>query len=205
MALSVRRHRAYRFPLRLSADRRPFAQCLAVACHLGVPRIAAELCASRTSGAEASALPFGVVAVRHRSCFIAAIWALGCLPASRSARWWHRRMRGRRHGTREIPLRGAWGLFAAGLVSAVLGLLQYYGLAEPLAPWTTSPEPGQAYGNLRQRNQFATLISMALIAALWLHAAQRAPCTRSHCRRPACCCSLPRRPPPRAPACFSCC
>lgn len=66
----------------------------------------------------------------------------------------------------------AWGLLAAGLVSAVLGLLQYFGLAEPLAPWTTSPDLGQAYGNLRQRNQFATLISMALIAALWLHAAR---------------------------------
>lgn len=65
----------------------------------------------------------------------------------------------------------AWGLLAAGLLSAVLGLLQYYGLAESLAPWTTSPDLGQAYGNLRQRNQFATLISMALIAALWLHAA----------------------------------
>lgn len=65
----------------------------------------------------------------------------------------------------------AWGLLAAALLSAVLGLLQYYGLAEPLVPWTTSPDLGQAYGNLRQRNQFATLISMALIAALWLHAA----------------------------------
>ncbi|SDD74147.1 O-antigen ligase [Variovorax sp. CF079] len=65
----------------------------------------------------------------------------------------------------------AWGLLAAGLINAVLGLLQYYGLAEPLAPWTTSSDLGQAYGNLRQRNQFATLISMALIAGLWLHAA----------------------------------
>ena len=64
----------------------------------------------------------------------------------------------------------AWALLAAGVVSAVLGVLQYYGLAEPLVPWTTSPELGQAYGNLRQRNQFATLISMALIAALWLYA-----------------------------------
>jgi O-antigen ligase len=65
----------------------------------------------------------------------------------------------------------AWGLLGAGLISAVLGLLQYYGLAEPLVPWTTTPALGQAYGNLRQRNQFATLISMALLAALWLHAA----------------------------------
>ena len=63
----------------------------------------------------------------------------------------------------------ACGLLTAGLLSALLGLLQYYGLAAPLVPWTTTPDLGQAYGNLRQRNQFATLISMALIAALWLH------------------------------------
>ncbi|MET3493822.1 PglL family O-oligosaccharyltransferase [Variovorax boronicumulans] len=64
----------------------------------------------------------------------------------------------------------ARGILAAGLVSAVLGLLQYYGLAEPLVPWTTSPGLGQAYGNLRQRNQFATLISLSACAALWLYA-----------------------------------
>jgi len=63
-----------------------------------------------------------------------------------------------------------WGLLAAGLINAILGLLQYYGHTAPLVPWTTSPDLGVAYGNLRQRNQFATLISMALIAALWLHA-----------------------------------
>ncbi|CAN7404935.1 PglL family O-oligosaccharyltransferase [Variovorax sp. LjRoot178] len=63
----------------------------------------------------------------------------------------------------------AWGLLIAGALSAILGLLQYYGLADSLAPWTSSPDLGQAYGNLRQRNQFATLISMAVIAALWLH------------------------------------
>jgi O-antigen ligase len=72
----------------------------------------------------------------------------------------------------------AIGLLVAGLVSAVLGLLQYYGLAEPLVPWTTSPPVGQAYGNLRQRNQFATLISMALVAALWLYATQVSPRNR---------------------------
>jgi O-antigen ligase len=64
----------------------------------------------------------------------------------------------------------AKGLLAAGLVSALLGLLQYYGLADPLVPWTTAPDVGQAYGNLRQRNQFASLINIALIAALWFYA-----------------------------------
>ncbi|MBB4222603.1 PglL family O-oligosaccharyltransferase [Variovorax guangxiensis] len=66
----------------------------------------------------------------------------------------------------------ARGILAAGLISAVLGLLQYYGQAEWLSPWTSSPPVGQAYGNLRQRNQFATLISMACVAALWLYAAR---------------------------------
>lgn len=66
----------------------------------------------------------------------------------------------------------AWGLLCAGLCSAALGLLQYYGLADALAPWTTQPELGQAYGNLRQRNQFASMISMSFIAALWLYAAK---------------------------------
>jgi O-antigen ligase len=76
----------------------------------------------------------------------------------------------------------AVGILAAGIVSAVLGLLQYYGLTEALIPWTTAPALGQAYGNLRQRNQFATLISMALIAALWLYARHAAPAS-PHARR----------------------
>lgn len=67
----------------------------------------------------------------------------------------------------------AQGLLGAGLISAVLGLLQYFGLADRLEPWTSAPAVGQAFGNLRQRNQFASLISMALISALWLYAARR--------------------------------
>jgi len=67
------------------------------------------------------------------------------------------------------PTALAWGLLVAGLGSAVLGLLQYYGHAHALVPWTTAPELGQAYGNLRQRNQFATLIGMALVAGLALY------------------------------------
>ncbi len=65
----------------------------------------------------------------------------------------------------------ALGLLGAGLASAVLGLLQYYRLSAPLAPWTSAPGLGQAWGNLRQRNLFATLLGMALVAGLWLHAA----------------------------------
>ncbi|MDB5730164.1 MAG: O-antigen polymerase family protein [Variovorax sp.] len=64
----------------------------------------------------------------------------------------------------------ALGLLGAGLASAVLGLLQYGGLGAALAPWSSAPGLGQAWGNLRQRNLFATLLSMALVAGLWLHA-----------------------------------
>lgn len=74
---------------------------------------------------------------------------------------------GRQAGWRAL----AHGLLAAGLLSALLGLIQYHGLAGPLRPWAAVPMEGigMAYGNLRQRNQLATLLSLALVALLWLH------------------------------------
>jgi O-antigen ligase len=66
---------------------------------------------------------------------------------------------------RTYTLAGAW-LFAA-LVSAVLGLLQYFDVSHDWAPWVNQPGLGQAYGNLRQRNQFATLCSIGLCALAW--------------------------------------
>lgn len=55
---------------------------------------------------------------------------------------------------------------AAGSISSTLALLQYFGHAAPLAPWVNWAPPGEAFANLRQRNQFASLTSIA-IAALW--------------------------------------
>ncbi len=69
----------------------------------------------------------------------------------------------------------ASALIAAGTLSAVIGLLQYFGAAHALEPLAVSSNIGQAYGNLRQRNQFATLLNMALVAALWLHASRDQP------------------------------
>ena len=60
----------------------------------------------------------------------------------------------------------AWLL--AGLVSAVMGALQYTGLAQVLAPWVSPANLGDAFGNLRQRNHYASLTSIALCALLWL-------------------------------------
>ncbi|MEC5212317.1 O-antigen ligase [Polaromonas sp. CG_9.5] len=60
-----------------------------------------------------------------------------------------------------------WVLAAA--ISALIGLIQYFGLAPDLSPWINQPQAGEAYANLRQRNQFATLTSIGLVALLaWL-------------------------------------
>jgi hypothetical protein len=62
----------------------------------------------------------------------------------------------------------AWSWLVAGLVSSVIGLLQYYAAADTFWPWLSRANAGEAYANLRQRNQFATLTSIALAALLWL-------------------------------------
>lgn len=48
-----------------------------------------------------------------------------------------------------------------------MGLFQYFGLSHNLAPWVISTHAGEAFANLRQRNQFATLTSIGLISVLW--------------------------------------
>ena len=60
----------------------------------------------------------------------------------------------------------AWLL--AGLVSSVIGLLQYFGVAGGLGQWVNQTNFGEAFANLRQRNQFATLTNIALAALLYV-------------------------------------
>ena len=55
---------------------------------------------------------------------------------------------------------------AAALISSLMALLQYFGLAAALEPWISPTLPGEAFANLRQRNQFATLTSIGLVALL---------------------------------------
>jgi O-antigen ligase len=59
----------------------------------------------------------------------------------------------------------AW--LAAALLSAVMGLLQYFGATAMFGSWINSTGVGEAYANLRQRNQFATLTNIGLAALLW--------------------------------------
>lgn len=56
----------------------------------------------------------------------------------------------------------------AGVTSSIIGLLQYFGVAAVLAPWANQSSLGEAFANLRQRNQFASLTNIALVALIWL-------------------------------------
>ncbi|WP_239467133.1 PglL family O-oligosaccharyltransferase [Rhodoferax koreense] len=59
----------------------------------------------------------------------------------------------------------AW--LIAGLLSSLIALIQYAGASAAFAPWINYTEAGEAFANLRQRNQFATLTNIALAALLW--------------------------------------
>jgi len=63
----------------------------------------------------------------------------------------------------------AW--LVAAMASSLIAILQYFGQTHLLGPWVQATNPGEAFANLRQRNQFATLTTIGLLALLW-HVAQ---------------------------------
>ncbi|HKB54704.1 MAG TPA: Wzy polymerase domain-containing protein, partial [Ramlibacter sp.] len=60
----------------------------------------------------------------------------------------------------------AW--LAAAMVSTGAALLQYFGLADRFEPWIDASAAGEAFANLRQRNQFASLTTIGMAALLRL-------------------------------------
>ncbi|MEI6762168.1 MAG: Wzy polymerase domain-containing protein [Betaproteobacteria bacterium] len=70
-------------------------------------------------------------------------------------------------------LAASW--LVAALLSTVLALIQFAGAASQWAPWVNQAPPGIVYGNLRQRNHFASLISLGLVALIWLAARRGKP------------------------------
>lgn len=92
------------------------------------------------------------------------LWSVGWAQAGRGLR------------TPDAASPDAWvaaiaaGWLAAGLLSGLMGLVQYAGLAELFQPWISRTAAGEAFANLRQRNQFATLLNMGLAALLWFAA-----------------------------------
>lgn len=67
----------------------------------------------------------------------------------------------------------AHGWLVAALLSSAIGLLQYFNLEAPLFPWANIAQSGQAFGNLRQTNQLATLLMLGLAALAWLARSHR--------------------------------
>lgn len=67
----------------------------------------------------------------------------------------------------------AW--LVAASINALIGLLQYFGATAWAGPWLNHTGIGEAYGNLRQRNQFASLMNIGLAVLLWWVANPLAP------------------------------
>jgi O-antigen ligase len=68
-----------------------------------------------------------------------------------------------------LALARAWAI--AAVLSSLMGLLQYFGQAAHLGGWVHVPVYlGDAVGNLRQRNQLATLTTLGAVAVLWWQA-----------------------------------
>jgi O-antigen ligase len=62
----------------------------------------------------------------------------------------------------------AWLLAAA--LSTVIALCQFFQIAHYFSPWMSTSDTGQAFANLRQRNQFASLTQIGLLATVVLTA-----------------------------------
>lgn len=64
----------------------------------------------------------------------------------------------------------AQAALCAALISCAFALLQYFGWAGQLSPWVALMGPGEGAANLRQRNQFADLTAIGLVALTYLFA-----------------------------------
>jgi O-antigen ligase len=62
----------------------------------------------------------------------------------------------------------AW--LAAAALSTLIALAQYFGASEAFAPWFNIAAAGEAFANLRQRNQFASLTMIGMASLFWLRA-----------------------------------
>ncbi len=65
----------------------------------------------------------------------------------------------------------AW--LMAAVLSAAIGLLQYFGGSHFFGQWVSQTHAGEAFGNLRQRNQYASLMGIGLGALIWVAARRR--------------------------------
>jgi hypothetical protein len=61
----------------------------------------------------------------------------------------------------------ATGWLVAALISSVIALCQYFDFEHHFAHLMNTAPPGDAFANLRQRNQFATLATIGMASLLW--------------------------------------
>lgn len=64
----------------------------------------------------------------------------------------------------------AWGWVVAAAGNALIALAQHQGFLQNPGDWFSAALPGEAMGNLRQRNLLASHLSLGLIALAWLFA-----------------------------------
>lgn len=64
----------------------------------------------------------------------------------------------------------AWAFLTAAAINALIGVAQHQGLLPDGSLWLSGGTPGEAEGNLRQRNLFASHLSLGMIALAWLFA-----------------------------------
>jgi O-antigen ligase len=60
----------------------------------------------------------------------------------------------------------AW--LVAACINGAIAVAQYFGLVTESTAWASAAAYGEAYGNLRQRNQLATLLALGLASAFFL-------------------------------------
>nr|WP_231402758.1 Wzy polymerase domain-containing protein [Caenimonas aquaedulcis] len=63
----------------------------------------------------------------------------------------------------------ALGWLLAAAISTAIALCQYFSVGEQLAPWVNLSSSNEAFANLRQRNQFASLTVIGMASLFWLH------------------------------------
>ena len=79
-------------------------------------------------------------------------------------------------------LAGTWLVVA--LLSCAMALCQYFGVEPWFAPWISQAGDGTAFANLRQRNQFATLTGIGLLALVYLQTVAQTATAQAAARAP---------------------
>ncbi len=62
----------------------------------------------------------------------------------------------------------ASGWLCAAVISAAMGLLQFFDLEDSFSPWVLATRPGHVLGNVHQVNLLATLLGAGLLSLWWM-------------------------------------